>query len=613
MSSIIGYIGKRLSWSIVYDALQRLEYRGYDSAGFACLNSSDNRILYAKVAEGVTSLDQKCRSRYIDGNIGLGYLCLATQGFINKENTPPQFDCNKSVAVAHNGIIENHYSLLSELKRCSHTFLSANSSEIIAHLFARSLQTHKTLNGAIIDVIGKLEGAYSFVAFLQEQSDCLILVRKSSPLYIGIGDDELMVSSGLAAFEGFSKKICFMPNESFAIIKNNNIEIYDLSGKPLPLHIQEISYDKDLHKKCGYDHYMLKEIYDQKSAIYKTLEFLNSISPHVWDYIGLPSDTIRDVERIQLIGSGTSWHAAHIGQFFIENIVRIPALASFSSEFCFVPTFKENNKIFLLLSQSGETADTLNAMRFIQEQKYPTIAITNEHSSTLVREADGFLLTHAGHEYAVASTKSFTTQLAVLYWFAYRLALEKGLIDNTMMEEAQADLLVAAELLENGIENYKIDIEQRYAKQYTKFKNIICLGRNISYPFACEAALKLKKLLYLPVECYPAGELKHGPLAGVDEGSAIFLFSHQDQTLYKKIISNAQEIKARGGHIVTFLFEGQHELEALSDTVFVIPEVSQLLAPIAMAGLMQFFIYQIAKEHNCPIDRSRNINKTCDY
>jgi len=613
MSSIVGYIGKRLSRAIIFDALKRLEYRGYDCSGFSCLSSQNNRILYAKVSDKVLELDKKCKNSYIDGNIGLGHLRLATQGALTEENTPPQFDCNKSIAVAHNGIIENNYLLRQQLAQTGHAFLSSVDSEIIAHLFAESLKSHRTLNAALINTIGKLEGAYSFVAFLQEQPDCLVAVRKSSPLYLGIGDDEFMVVSQLQALEGFTDKVAFMPNESFALIKNNNIELFDFSGKPLPVIAQKISHADPDNEKCGYDHYMLKEIYDQKAAIYATQEFLTMMSDNIWDHIGISFEQMKNSERIHLVGSGTSWHAARIARFFFEHIAQIPTQVSLSSEFCFMPLLPEQHTMFLLLSQSGETIDTLSALRMINGIQFPTLGVTNEPSSSLVREADGFLLTQAGHERAAASTKSFTTQLAALYWFAHRLALEKGIIDKVAMENANADLLVAAELLENSIENYKIDIEQRLAKQYAQYTNGIFLGRHITYPFACEAALKLKKTSYLHVECYPAGELKHGPLAVIDERCAVFLFSHQDPSIYKKLLSNAQEIKARNGHIVSFVFEGQNELEALSETAFIIPSTVSLLAPIAMAGLMQFFMYQIAKELNCPIDKPRNITKTCDY
>jgi len=363
-------------------------------------------------------------------------------------------------------------------------------------------------------------------------------------------------------------------------------------------------------EKSNYEHYMLKEIYEQKNAIHATLEFLKAISPNIWDHLGLSCKQVNDLQRVHLIGSGTSWNAARIAQFFFEHIAHVPTQVSLSSEFRFMPLLPTDNTIYIMLSQSGETADTLEALRLINGMDLSTIAVTNEPSSTMVREADGFLLTQAGHERAAASTKSFSTQLVVLYWFAHRLAVEKGLLDEKQLQAAEEDLLVAAEVLENSIANYKFAIEQTVAKQYSHYQNIIFLGRHISYPFAQEAALKLKKISYIFAESYPAGELKHGPLALIDATRPVFLFSHQDPPIYRKLLSNAQEIKARGGHIVAFLFEGQYELKVLADYSFVFPAVKPLLGPIAMAGLMQFLIYHIAKDLNCPIDKPRYIGKT---
>jgi len=503
----------------------------------------------------------------IDGNIGIGHLRLATHGFVSKDNTHPQFDCGKTVAIVHNGIIENHTVLKKQLEDAGHTFGSSTDSEVIAHLLEVSLLSHKTCKAALIDLLKHIEGAYSFVAMLQEHPDTMIVVRKRSPMYVGIGDDELMVASSMCAFEDFSNKIAIMPDESFALIQKNFIEVYDFEGKPLPIHAQEVSLKSYSSQKCGYDHYMLKEIYEQKSAVHSTLEFLKVISPTIWDYLSLSADEVKNIECIHLVGAGTSWHSARIAQFFFEQIVKIPTQTSLSSEFLFMPMYSKEHTAHIMLSQSGETADTLEALRLINNTDQTTIAVTNEPSSSMVRETSGFLLTQAGREQAAASTKSFSTQLVVLYWFAL-------------------------------------------AKQYAQYKNMIFLGRHITYPFAMEAALKLKKISYIFAESYPAGELKHGPLALIDPTRPVFIFSHPDNKIYQKLLSNAQEIKARGGHIVAFVFEGQNELQALADTVFVIPTVKPLLAPIAMAGLMQFFIYHIAKHLDCPIDKPRTIGKT---
>ena len=386
--------------------------------------------------------------------------------------------------------------------------------------------------------------------------------------------------------------------------------MYDFSGKALILPIQELQLDWDDQEKKGHAHHMLKEIYDQKNAIYSTVSFLRSITNRIWDHIGLSKEQAKNLDKLTLVGCGTSWHAARIAQFFFEQICLLPTRVNLASEFRYMSFFPEKNSAHIFISQSGETADTLEALRLVNAMDLPTIALTNVPSSTLVREADGFLLTQAGQEIAVASTKAFSTQITALYWLAHRIAFEKGIINAHQMETAEEDLLVVAEVLENSIENYKREITNNLAKFYAQFKKAIFLGRHISYPFALEAALKLKEISYIFAQCYPAGELKHGPLALVDAQTPVFLFSHEDPLIYQKLLSNAQEVKARNGHLVAFVFEGQHELAALADQVFVVPCVKTLLAPLAMTGLMQFFVYQIAKELGRPIDKPRNLAKS---
>lgn len=610
MCGIVGYIGKNFSRSVVMDGLSRLEYRGYDSAGFACLNPIDNRFFYARTEGRLSNLQKQFEQTPIDGHLGIGHTRWSTHGHATVENSHPQFDCQKTISVVHNGIIENHYELREQLKAQAHIFHSLTDTETIAHFFESLLQTHQTLKGAITDLVTQLEGAYAFVALLQDHPDSMVLVRKRSPLCIGIGDDEMYVASDPIAFVNKTKKLLFMPDESFAIVKKDRIELYDFKGKVLPLPIQEMPIDWHDYEKKGYEHYMLKEIYDQKNAIYATVSFLHSMSNQIWDHIGLSKEQAKNLDHISLTGCGTSWHAARIGQFFFEQVCLVPTSVNLASEFRYMPFFPQKNSAHVFISQSGETADTLQALRLVNGMHLPTVALTNVPSSTLVREADGFLLTQAGHEVAVASTKAFATQVAALYWLAHRLALEKGIISAHQMQLAEEELLVAAEILENSIDNYKHEIIHSLAKYYSQFKKAIFLGRHISYPFALEAALKLKEISYIFAQCYPAGELKHGPLALVDQNTPVFIFSHKDPMIYQKLVANAQEVKARSGHLVAFAFEGQTELIQLADYAFVLPKVKPLLVPLAMTGLMQFFIYHIALELGRPIDKPRNLAKS---
>lgn len=610
MCGIVGYIGKNNSRPFVMEGLSRLEYRGYDSAGFACLNPHDNRFLYLKAPGSLNNLARKLESHPIDGHVGMGHTRWSTHGISSEENAHPQFDCQKTISVVHNGIIENHLELRNRLQEAGHSFHSQTDTEAVAHLLESLLEAHQTFKGALLDLVNQIEGAYALVFLLQDFPDQIVLIRKRSPLCVGIGDNEMFVASDPLAFAGKTQKVLYMPDESIAIVKKDALELFDFMGTALSLPIQECKIDSyDIEKK-GHEHHMLKEIYDQKNAIYGTVAFLRSISNRVWDHIGITKEQAKSLEQIHLLGCGTSWHAARIAQFFFEQICMTPTRVHLASEFRYMSFFPDKNSAYIFISQSGETADTLECLRMVNGMHLPTVALTNVPSSTMVREADGFLLTQAGQEIAVASTKAFSTQIAALYWLAHRLALEKDIINPTQMQQAEEDIMVAAEILENSIENYRRDITQKLAPFYAQFKKAIFLGRHISYPFALEATLKLKEISYIFAQCYPAGELKHGPLALVDAQTPVFIFSHQDPLIYQKLLSNAQEVKARKGHLVVFAFEGQTELITLADQAFILPHVKPLLVPLAMTGLMQFFVYQIAKELDRPIDKPRNLAKS---
>lgn len=610
MCSVVGYIGKNLSRSFITQGLERLEYRGYDSAGFACLCEKSNRLLYAKTEGRLKNLVEQFKLTPIDGHAGVGHTRWSTHGVSSEKNAHPQFDCDKTISVVHNGIIENHHVLKEQLADAGHTFSSDTDTEIIAHLFEALLVSHKTFKAAVVDLVNRLEGAYAFICLMQDNPDHMLLVRKRSPLCVGIGDDEMFVASDLIAFSGSTNKVLFLPDESFAIVKKDLIELYDFTGKALPIVVQDVDSVWDDAHKQGHEHFMLKEIYEQKTAIHATVSFLQGMSGNVWHHLGVSKEQVKDLKVVNIIGCGTSWHAARIAQFFFESICKIPTRVHLASEFRYMQFFPNEHEVYIFISQSGETADTLEALNMVRDAKLPTVAITNVASSTMVREADGFLLTQAGHEVAVASTKAFSTQLTALYWLANRIAVEKKLVPSKQMHQVEEDLLVAAEVLENTIENYKLPITQTLAKRYAQYKNSIFLGRHISYPFAMEAALKLKEISYIFAQSYPAGELKHGSLALIDEDTPVFIFSHQDKAMCLKLLSNAQEAKARGGHIIAFAFEEQKELIALAELVFIIPHVHPLLGPLAMTGIMQFFFYHIARELGCNIDKPRNLAKS---
>ncbi len=609
MCTVVGYIGKSFCSTFIFEGLARLEYRGYDSAGFACIDPTNKKVLHLKASGQLTNLTDCLKKNPINGFSGIGHTRWSTHGDLSQENAHPHFDCSGTIAIVHNGIIENYNDLKAQLQSSGHIFYSDTDTEVIGHLFEFLLTSTVLLPQAIACVVRLLKGTYAFIVMSQNFSDQLLVVRKKSPLCIGIGDGEMFVASDVIAFAGKTDKVFFLPDESFAIIEKDIIHAYDFVGNKLLIEVQMVSAVFSVAEKTGYKHFMLKEIYEQKNAITKTVESLRVIE--ILNQLDLSAQRMREVEKICFVACGTSWHAARIAQFFFESITKIPVSVYVASEFRYMPFFSEKNTLYIIISQSGETADALEALRLIKHHGMHTIALTNVATSTITREADGFLLTHAGFEVAVASTKAFSTQLAALYWLSYRIAVEKKLIDPIELFQAEENLLSTAQVLESTLERYRDEIEYMHALRYAKYDKALFLARHISYPLAMESALKLKEIAYVFAQSYPAGELKHGPLALVDDTMPVYILSHQDQLIYQKLISNANEVKARGGRIIVFAYKDQKELCDLAETYFIIThDVPALLGPLAMIGLIQYFIYAIANERGCPIDKPRNLAKS---
>jgi len=611
MCTVVGYIGKSLCSSYIFEGLTRLEYRGYDSAGFACLEPVNQKLLYSKASGHLSQLAERLKQNPIDGYSGIGHTRWSTHGNFSERNAHPHFDCGKVISVVHNGIIENFDELKSQLIAAGHTFESDTDTEVVSHLF-ESYLSEKGFNAqTITEVVQMLEGMYAFIIMLQMFPDTLIAVRKKSPLCIGIGDEEMFIASDVIAFAGKTDKVFFLPDESFALVSKNGIKAYSFLGQEIPVNVETVTLSFENIDKGGHEHFMLKEIYEQKNAIAKTVASLRSLGSALWDQLGITAEKAKNIKEISLLACGTSWHAARIAQFFFESITKVPVSVHLASEFRHMEFFPANNALYIFISQSGETADVLEALRLINEYDVATIALTNVVTSTIVREAQGFLQTCAGPEIAVASTKAFSTQLAALYWLAHRIALEKNIIDNAAFMKAEQDIVRAAELMEKNLEQYKDVIDTQYAPQYAQYDEALFLGRHISYPLAMESALKIKEVAYVFAASYPAGELKHGSLALVDETVPVYIFSHPDPLIYQKIVSNAHEVKARGGHIIAFAYEGQHELSELAETAFVISgQFPPLLGSIVMLGVMQYFVYAIARQRGCPIDKPRNLAKS---
>jgi glucosamine--fructose-6-phosphate aminotransferase (isomerizing) len=612
MCSVVGYVGTQKSRAAVLDGLKRLEYRGYDSSGYACLDGTNHRLMYAKAEGALKNLIRIFDKNPIDGRVGIGHTRWSTHGVANEQNAHPHFDCHKTISIVHNGIIENYTVLKKELIAQGHVFHSDTDTEVIAHLMESEFQNNVgiTLPQLMTLVVGRLVGAYAFMVVMQEYPDTIIAVRKGSPLCIGVGDQEMFVASDVLAFAGKIDRVVFMPEKTFAIVTKDDMQLYDFAAVRQDFVIKQLDAQWIAVEKNGHEHFMLKEIYEQKNVIERSVRFFRTLQESLWTSIGLSKEEILSLKKVVIVACGTSWHAGRIAEFYFDEIVGIPATAVLASEFRYRTFFPQDNVLYIAVSQSGETADTLEAIRFLKEHNQRTLALTNVASSSLVRECDGFLLTQAGPEIAVASTKAFTAQLTALYWFANRIAYERSIITQAQLLIAEEDLLVAAVVLENMIDQFKHEIVHTLAPYYAKFDRSIFLGRHITYPLAMEAALKLKEIGYIFSQVYPAGELKHGPLALVDDKTPVFLFSHPDPIIYQKMLSSAQEVKARKGRLLAVAFEGQKELIDLADDVFVFPAVSPHLSVIATIGVIQIFVYYIALARGCNIDKPRNLAKS---
>lgn len=610
MCGIVGYVGDGSSRAFVVTGLEHLEYRGYDSAGFACIENATGKLLFEKSVGDLHSLIRKLDSNKIDGSVGVGHTRWATHGVAAELNAHPHFNTEKTIAVVHNGIIENHGVLKQRLVQSGYVFCSDTDTEVIAHLFDEAMKNTALLEQVVQSVVAQLQGAFACVVLLEKYPDCLVAIRKRSPLCIGLDSERQFVASDVAAFAEHTRNVLFMPDESFALIKRFGVRLFSFRGDVLSFAPLRVDPQWLRSTKDGYEHFMLKEIYEQKRVLQDTVAYCRAMSPAVWQKAGFSEEVVNELRELFFVACGTSAHAASLAAFFFEHLCQLRASVELASEFRHRALYGFENSLFVFLSQSGETADTIEGLRLVHKAGFRTVALVNVPQSTMVRESDGYLLTQAKREVSVASTKSFTSQVALLYWLALRIACDKGLISPEQVTAGENDLLALAEVFESLMEQYGTYIAQDWAPRYAAYEKFIFLGRQISYPLAREAALKLKEIAYCFVDCYQAGELKHGPIALVEPTVPVFIFSVLDEEVYRKILGSAQEVKARAGRLVVFAFEGQDELIALADDVFIIPRVQPLLGPLAMTGVMQLCMYHIARILGRPIDKPKNLAKS---
>src|SRR5271156_4113490 len=589
MCGIVGYVGKKSVVPVIIEGLRRLEYRGYDSAGIAVSGNGDG--LQIRRAEGkLRNLEEVIRLNPLDGTYGIGHTRWATHGRPTEENAHPHRDCTGRIVVVHNGIIENYVTLKKQLIEEGHKFTTETDTEVIAHLvekyFAKSNGTRPSLEEAVRKTIGQLTGVFALGVISADALDTIIAARNGPPAVIGLGKDEYFVASDVPAILFHTRDLFFLGDGDLAVVTPEGVKVTDFNGKPVTRQVQHVTWDPIQAEKGGFKHFMLKEIYEQPRAVRDTT--LGRISQET-GHIFLSEMEISDVEfkaakKINIEACGTSWHAGQAGKFMIESLARVPVEGGYASEWRYRDPIVAPDTITVVISQSGETADTIAAQREAKARGSKTLAICNVVGSMITREAAGTIYTHAGPEIGVASTKAFTCQLTALYLFALYLAQVRGAMTTEQTRKAAQDLTLIPGKLENILTHDEACEE--LAKRFQRAQDFLFLGRGIHYPIALEGALKLKEISYIHAEGYPAGEMKHGPNALIDESLPVVCIATKDpndpssMTRYEKTISNMQEVKARDGIVIAVITEGDRQAREIANHVVEVPAAPELLAPI---------------------------------
>ncbi len=620
MCGIIGYIGSQDPKELLLDGLRRLEYRGYDSAGIAVLEG--NHVQLHRCEGRIQGLEDRLKNQHFDGSLGIGHTRWATHGAPTEANAHPHRVGH--ITLVHNGIIENYMELRSHIMGLGRTLSSETDSEIVAHLFDLAIEGGKTLRQAIASVVPSLKGSYAFVVLSDQEPDVLVGVRNGAPLLLGVGEGENFIASDVQAILHRTKQIVYLKDHQLAICSREKVEICDNLGNPVDFEVRTVQWNAEQMEKAGYRHYMLKEIHEQPQAIAQTLE--NHIDHEKglvsFQDLSLTTEQMKRFRRISIVACGTARHAALVGQYYLERFAGIPVNVDFGSEFRYRNPILEPDTLLVLISQSGETADTLAGLVEGREKKVPTLAICNVRDSSLTRDADHVIYTNAGPEIGVASTKAFTTQLAVLYMLAVQMGHARGVLTTPYAQELTQDLLRLPILLAAALEKEK-EIEQ-LAVDHLDLPFFFYMGRDSLYPIALEGALKLKEISYAHAEGYAAGELKHGPIALIDRSTAVMVLAPWDlptlkgpdtlnrttQLLYEKMMSNLQEVKSRGGKILSFVSDSDPHIAGESHRSVSIPRAPWALNPLLMSVPMQLFAYYMALHRGTDVDKPRNLAKS---
>ena len=610
MCGIIGYIGPKDVVPVLIDGLRRLEYRGYDSAGVAVV--SNGAIDLRRSAGKLANLEQVIVSDPITGDYGVGHTRWATHGRPTEENAHPHRDCTGKIVVVHNGIIENYLDLKHELQAQKHRFVTETDTEIVAHLVEREMKDDG-LENAVRRALLHMRGLFALVLISADDPEKIVAVRKGPPIVVGLGDGEFFVASDIPAILSHTRDVVFLGDEEMAIITRTGVEFTDFFNRPVSKATQRVLWDPIMAEKAGYKHFMLKEIFEQPTAARETiLGRVSQDSGKVFlEEMSMTDHTLAAVDRITILACGTSWHAGLVGKFMIEQLARVPVDIDYGSEYRYRAPIVSKNTLAVVITQSGETADTLAALREAKAGGAASLAICNVVGSMATRETSGTIYTHAGPEIGVASTKAFTSQLVALYLLAVRLGQIRGVLSTEASRSHIDALLLLPQFLETALKLHS-ETEEIAARFYNR-TDFLYLGRGINYPIALEGALKLKEISYIHAEGYPAGEMKHGPIALIDEQMPVVTLAPQDH-VFEKMIGNMQEVKARGAVVVALVDEEDADdahVRALSDHVLSVPYAGhELFQPVVDVVPLQLLAYSLATARGNDVDRPRNLAKT---
>ena len=613
MCGIIGYLGNKEVVPILLDGLRRLEYRGYDSAGVAVVRNG--QIERRRSAGKLANLEQAIDTQPLDGIYGVGHTRWATHGRPTEENAHPHQDCKGKIVVVHNGIIENYLDLKRELQRIGHTFVTETDSEVIAHLIEQEMNadSNLTLEDAARQALLHMRGLFAFVAISCDDPEKIIAVRNGPPIVVGLGDGEFFVASDTPAILSHTRDVVFLGDEEMAVITRRGVEFTNFAGTPVSKATQRVLWDPIMAEKSGYRHFMLKEIFEQPRAAEETL--LGRVSVEnakvFLEEIAISDADLRSINKVALVACGTSWHAALVGKFLIERFAGLPVEVDYGSEYRYRDFIVDRHTLVVIITQSGETADTLAALREARKKGARSLAICNVVGSMATRESEGTIYTHAGPEIGVASTKAFTSQLIALNLLSLYLGQIKGSLAEAEARTHITALMQLPKLMEQVLKTS--DAVEDVAGRFFNRTDFLYLGRGINYPIALEGALKLKEISYIHAEGYPAGEMKHGPIALIDSTMPVVSIAPNDH-VFEKMLGNIQEVKARGGSVIALATDGHDTLKSVldpaHDAILYLPRVPEMLSPVAMVLPLQLLAYYVAVRRGCDVDQPRNLAKS---